>query len=246
MKSFISNIIKSMMKQLKETVFIILIAFNLFHLSDSQPPCITPPLPSLKAQGEFCKDSSECVSYVCKNNVCTCHENTYFDLCTQSCVINCNSTVKVETSGHIVRLPRSNTSQQSQYCTWSLEAPAGSFILFRTSYLDLKSSDTCSTDFIEVYDGQGPRYRFCQSNETDPKVVASASNTLDITYQESSPGHYGFIGSYYLYTHNSVTRDRFGYIASPRYPQKYPPNYVVSWTIDGGEEVINSVYRKWR
>ncbi|CAL1543831.1 unnamed protein product, partial [Lymnaea stagnalis] len=32
--------------------------------------------------------------------------------------------------------------------------------------------------------------------------------------------------------------------ASPRYPQKYPPNYVVSWTIDGGEEVVTFSIQK--
>ncbi|CAL1546643.1 unnamed protein product [Lymnaea stagnalis] len=35
-----------------------------------------------------------------------------------------------------------------------------------------------------------------------------------------------------------MTRDRFGYIASPRYPDNYPSNSNFAWTIDGGEEVV--------
>ncbi|CAL1544655.1 unnamed protein product, partial [Lymnaea stagnalis] len=234
MKSSVLSKTMSTMKLHLDALFIILISLDRFSLSGSQPPCVTP---RLKSQGELCKASYECASSLCSNTVCTCPGSTYFESCTQSCVNNCNSTVKAVTAGHIVRLRQTNTYQHSQFCTWTIDAPAGTFIFFRITYLDLTNSDNCSTDSLVVYDDQELRLRDCQSIEIDAKVIASGSRKLNITYKKSSPS-YGLIASYYLYTHNSVTRDRFGYIASPRYPQKYPPNYVVSWTIDGGEEVV--------
>ena len=85
------------------------------------------------------------------------------------------------TSGYIF-------SEASESCNWTISVPYGNIIKLRFIEFQLEEHPSCSSDYIEVYDGYHGEFkllgRYC--GQRHPSFLKSSSNVLKILYSHKS------------------------------------------------------------
>lgn len=85
-------------------------------------------------------------------------------------------------------------------CKWTIEVPSDMVISVVFSSFDVKSSQKCLNDYVEILDGSGDTSksmgRYCGSNVANPPTVHSTKNTMVIILHRSSDSGKGFFATY--------------------------------------------------
>lgn len=99
----------------------------------------------------------------------------------------------------VVKSPEHPDYYQSDLiCMWIIVAPPGDVIQLTWLLFNLEESNSCSFDYVEIYNSHVNNElvgRFCGSKP--PPVLVSSSNTLTIKFvTDSSINYDGFMASY--------------------------------------------------
>ncbi|XP_042905263.1 bone morphogenetic protein 1 [Parasteatoda tepidariorum] len=131
--------------------------------------------------------------------------------------------------------PNSNPPSDGERCEWRITATQGERIILNVTEIDLRLSDNCETDYLEVRDGywyKSPLLgKFCGDTKV-PDVLISSKYRMLVTYKTSSHhnAHKGFKASYEAICGGDVIQEK-GILHSPNYPEDYWPNKECTWRI---------------
>lgn len=123
-------------------------------------------------------------------------------------------------------------------CSWTVTVDAGRYITFAFASIDLETSDDCSNDYLEIYDGLNDQYtllgQFCTSDSPSPIQTTGPYAFLRFHSNSANTGQ----GFHITYTSmlidpgcGGAITDDSGVIISPNYPNDYNHNADCIWTI---------------
>ncbi|XP_031624566.1 cubilin homolog [Contarinia nasturtii] len=126
-------------------------------------------------------------------------------------------------------------------CTWIIVAPPGYLIQLKFSSFDVESYTGCPYDYLKIYDdivtseSKQPIGTYCGTQK--PPILLSTTRALSIVFRsdESVAGD-GFMATYDFIDGRNLCGGNIysltGYISSPNFPDRYPPNkdcvYVIN------------------
>ncbi|XP_059158436.1 tolloid-like protein 2 [Physella acuta] len=199
-----------------------------FSSQAASPVCNTLP-PGLYDYGQTCSSSSQCVTGFCSNSRCACASGTTYITCVAACVSNCNSTITAA-SGTITN-PGYPSSYSGQ-CFWTIQGSTGSIIAFNVTYLDMESVNSCSSNYLELFDGPSSSYRTFGKMCTSWQVLTvSTTSNMYVVFSTSASGR--FHATFKIQGTSTTLQDASGFIVSPGFPLVYLDNKVYDWTIVG-------------
>ncbi|CAL1544202.1 unnamed protein product, partial [Lymnaea stagnalis] len=152
---------------------------------------------------------------------------THYNNFTASCVLDCNATT-TNPSGQIVSPNYPNTYPKSNLCTWTLTGTSNIYYVFSISDIDIEKNIGCTFDSLKIFNGTSEQdsqlVMFCKRDDTTTNIVVSSTNAMHLVFRTDDSVQYrGFSGVYRSFDYNStITKPRYGYIASPDYPLNYP------------------------
>lgn len=143
--------------------------------------------------------------------------------------------------GHIkkssgeVAVNASLTSSGDIECEWLLEAPAGKSVTLSISDLYLLNTPNCTTDVVEIYNGQDEKYplltKVCHKG---PIKVQSTANLMFIRFVKRSSLRGTFLSSTFSAWKTGCggeINSLSGFIYSKNYPKNYDNNLDCIWMI---------------
>uniref|UniRef100_A0A8C4D9G2 Cubilin n=1 Tax=Dicentrarchus labrax TaxID=13489 RepID=A0A8C4D9G2_DICLA len=124
-------------------------------------------------------------------------------------------------------------------CSWVISVDPNHRVFFNFSDLDIEHHTNCSWDYVAIHDGptiSSPLLAHVCGNSL-PASITSTQNTIYVRFRsDSSRSHRGFSAFFSEACGATIiTDDDGGAIASPRYPELYPPNQNCSWIIRAQE-----------
>ncbi|XP_026966479.1 CUB domain-containing protein 2 [Sagmatias obliquidens] len=120
-------------------------------------------------------------------------------------------------------------------CIWLIVVAEGSSVLLTFHAFDLEYHDTCSFDFLEIYNGasgdQGNLLgRFC--GQVPPPPFASSWNVMSVVFHsDKHVASRGFSAGYQKDVCGGVLTGLSGVLTSPEHPNNYPNNVECRWVI---------------
>ena len=84
----------------------------------------------------------------------------------------------------------------NSYCRYHINVPDDKAIKISFHYMSLESSESCSKDWIRIYEGGILRRTFCSYKSRYLSWSSQESNVLMIFQSDSSNSSRGFYGSY--------------------------------------------------
>ncbi|XP_059158458.1 cubilin-like [Physella acuta] len=213
-----------------KSVFFSLLWCSIISTSQAASP-VCNTLPSgLYGYGQSCSYNYQCVTGLCSNSRCACASGTTYTTCAAACVSNCN-TVITATSGTITN-PGYPSSYSSGQCFWTIQATTGSFVAFNITYMDMGTLGSCSSNYLEIFDGSSTANRtFGKMCSTWQVLTLSTTNYMHVVFLTSGIGK--FLATFKIQGRSINLQGPSGYIVSPGYPLSYLDNMWHSWTITG-------------
>ncbi|KAM4828885.1 cubilin [Thomomys bottae] len=149
----------------------------------------------------------------------------------------CGGYFLVDSSGTISSPFFPNTYPSNARCNWILQAqPPFNHITVSFIYFGLESSQNCTHDYLEIFDGNSNhapfRGRYCGSSIPHPITSFGSALALRFVSDLGLNGD-GFQLSYTPSTSacGGTLNMREGIFDSPGYPDVYPPNVECVWSI---------------
>ncbi|XP_045714845.1 CUB domain-containing protein 2 [Phyllostomus hastatus] len=120
-------------------------------------------------------------------------------------------------------------------CSWLIVVAEGSSVLLTFHAFDLEYHDTCSFDFLEIYNGAAAEPgnllgRFC--GQVPPPPFTSSWHVLSVIFHsDKHVASRGFSAGYQKDVCGGVLTGLSGILTSPEYPNNYPNNVECHWVI---------------
>ncbi|XP_067869413.1 cubilin isoform X2 [Heterodontus francisci] len=129
-----------------------------------------------------------------------------------------------------------NPYPSSKQCIYIIRQPTAERIHLQFTYMELESHDSCSSDYIEVRDGEAETDplidRFCGS--IIPAPITTSGNKLWLKFKaDISDSKEGFRAVYKVACGGTLNGN--GVIQSPYYPNSYPHDKTCEWVINQPE-----------
>uniref|UniRef100_UPI00398F64EE cubilin n=1 Tax=Pristiophorus japonicus TaxID=55135 RepID=UPI00398F64EE len=190
---------------------------------------------------------NECASIPCQNDgICTDGVNSYSCTCTTDwtgpqCQIpqqadpGCGGTYG-DSEGILSSPNWPNPYPSSRQCIYIIRQPTGERIHLHFRHMELESQNSCSSDSIEVRDGDAETDpligKFCGS--TPPAPITTSGNKLWLKFKaDASASKGGFLAVYEVACGGTLNGN--GVIQSPYYPNSYPHDKTCEWVINQPE-----------
>lgn len=125
-------------------------------------------------------------------------------------------------------------------CTWTLISSPGNRVELKIDEMDLEDSDDCSKDFLAIYRGEASNHelisKLCADQggrfKSEPEHSLYLRFVTDDTIEAK-----GFRASYEMHFGQSFEPPMAsGKIASPLWPNFYPPDVEAEWTVNTKED----------
>uniref|UniRef100_A0A2K5N728 CUB domain containing protein 2 n=1 Tax=Cercocebus atys TaxID=9531 RepID=A0A2K5N728_CERAT len=120
-------------------------------------------------------------------------------------------------------------------CSWLIVVAEGSSVLLTFHAFDLEYHDTCSFDFLEIYNGASPDKgnllgRFC--GKVPPPPFTSSWHVMSVVFHsDKHVASHGFSAGYQKDVCGGVLTGLSGVLTSPEYPNNYPNSMECHWVI---------------
>ncbi|NP_001399070.1 CUB domain-containing protein 2 isoform 3 precursor [Homo sapiens] len=120
-------------------------------------------------------------------------------------------------------------------CSWLIVVAEGSSVLLTFHAFDLEYHDTCSFDFLEIYNGASPDKgnllgRFC--GKVPPPPFTSSWHVMSVIFHsDKHVASHGFSAGYQKDVCGGVLTGLSGVLTSPEYPNNYPNSMECHWVI---------------
>uniref|UniRef100_A0A2K5QCJ5 CUB domain containing protein 2 n=1 Tax=Cebus imitator TaxID=2715852 RepID=A0A2K5QCJ5_CEBIM len=120
-------------------------------------------------------------------------------------------------------------------CSWLIVVAEGSSVLLTFHAFDLEYHDTCSFDFLEIYNGASADKgnllgRFC--GQVPPPPFTSSWHVMSVIFHsDKHVASHGFSAGYQKDVCGGVLTSLSGVLTSPEYPNNYPNSMECHWVI---------------
>ncbi|KAM5235406.1 cubilin [Ctenodactylus gundi] len=151
-------------------------------------------------------------------------EIRYWQTCENVVIVN-------QTSGILESINYPHPYQNNQRCNWTIQATSGNTVNYTFLAFDVENHASCSTDYLELYDGPRRIGRYCGTDIPDPG--GTTTSKLQVLFHTDGLGYMekGFQMQWFMHGCGEEFSGDRGSFSSPGYPGNYPPNKECIWYI---------------
>lgn len=142
-----------------------------------------------------------------------------------------------ENSGLITspQYTNSHLPHESDRCEWRITATHGEKVVLNVTEIDIKKSNNCRTDYLEIRDGYWHKSqllgRFCGSGRINDSIVSTGSRMLITYVTTAGNSNKGFTANYEAVCGGELDVSEGGHLESPNYPEDYHHNKECVWRL---------------